>query len=299
MKLKLLSAILAHTQLVASYGDYSSTFEVNNNQWSETISRDVCIVGGGAGGVNAAVTLIDQNRTVVLLDRNDFLGGHTHTYIDPATQATVDIGVVIYQPLSVVTDFFAKFNVPLLNISSVEPNQPGQPANKSLPSIMYRTIQTNADFRDGSKVTPAVVPGQAEALQTLIKVLSQYSYLLEGFDLPDPVPEDLYMPFGAFLEKYNATAAFGTWYAYAQGMGDLLQVSTIYAVKYYNLGDLTYASTGYYTQAQGNLSELYTRAGSYIGASNVLLESYVVAANRKNMTSGRPELLVATRDAGK
>src|ERR1700744_301900 len=83
-----------------------------------------------------------------------------------------------------------------------------------------------------------------------------------------------------------------------QGMGDLLQMSTIYVIKYYNLDDIRYSSKGYFTQAHGNNSELYTRAGDYIGSSNILLQSNVVSANRKNTSSGRPELLVSTPDEG-
>ncbi|KAF4631707.1 hypothetical protein G7Y89_g6422 [Cudoniella acicularis] len=298
MQVKSLLAILATVRLAASYG--WSVIDINNGEWSETIERDVCIVGGGASGVHAAVSLIDLNKTVVVVERNDYLGGGTHTYVDPETLATVDIGVVVFQPIPVVFEFFNKLKVALLNMSSVEVNKAGQPANLSLPAAMFNTIRQDADFRDGSEVTRSLPleEAEADAFRRLAEVYSNYSYLLYGYDLPDPVPEDLYMPFGAFLEKYNLTAAFPTIYQISQGMGDLLQVSTIYAIKYFNLDDLRYSSQGYFTQAHGNNSELYTRAGAYIGASNTLLQSTVISANRKNTTSGRLELLVSTRAEG-
>lgn len=262
-------AVLSYIKLAVSH-DWS-VININNGQWSETIERDVCIVGGGASGVHAAVSLVDLNKTVVVVERNDFLGGGTHTYIDPKTQATVDIGVVIFQPFPVVFDFFAKLKVPLLNMSSVEVNKPGEKANFSLPAAMFNTIRKDADFRDGSEVNRDLPAGEADAFQRLAGVLSKYEYLLASYSLPDPVPEDLYMPFGAFLEKYNLTAAFPTIYQISQGMGDLLPVSTIYAIKYFNLDDLRYSSQGYFTHAHGNNSPLYERAGEYIGTSNVLL----------------------------
>jgi hypothetical protein len=275
-----------------------TTFDINQGEWSEIIQRDVCVIGGGAAGTHAAVSLVDSNKTVVVVERNDFLGGHTHTYIDPATGMTVDIGVVIFQPVPAVFDFFGKFDVPLVNMSSLVVNEPGQPANMSVPAPLFATIRVDADFRDGSLVTRDLpsAADQGDALARLAQVLENYDYLLYGYDLPDPVPEDLYLPFGAFLDKYNATAAFPLIYQIAEGMGDLLHISTIYAVKYFNLDDLKYSSQGYFTQAQGNNSLLYTRAAEFIGSENILYESTIVSTNRKNTSSGHPELLVSTRN---
>lgn len=296
MNLAWLLALISYVELAASR-DWS-LFDTNDGQWSEVIERDVCIIGGGASGVHAAVSLVDLNKTVVVVECNDRLGGHTHTYTDPKTGLPIDIGVVVFQPLQVVYDFFSKFDLPLLNMSSITPNEPGQPANMSQPANLYNTIRKDVDFRNGSEVVRTIDPGASDAFQRVAEVLANYAYLLDGYDLPDPVPEDLYMPFGNFLEKYNLTAAFQTVYQISQGMGDLLDKSTIYAIKYFNLGDFQALAEGYLTHARGNNSELYTKAGEYIGESNVLLESNVVVTNRKNTTSGRPEILVSTRGEG-
>ncbi|ETS80592.1 hypothetical protein PFICI_08121 [Pestalotiopsis fici W106-1] len=277
-----------------------SVFDINYDQWSEVVERDVCVVGGGASGVHAAVSLVDAGKTVAVVERNDFLGGHTHTYVDPDTQLPVDIGVLVYQPIPDVLDFFAKFDVPLLNLSTVQTNQIGQPANLSVPAALYSSARRNVDFRNGSATTLdwPDAEAQAAALQQLAGILYNYSYLLYGYDLPDPIPEDLYLPFGAFLEKYNITAAFPVYYQYSEGMGDLLHLSTIYVIKYFNLEDLQYSASGYLTQANGNNSQLYLRAGEFLGSENVFLESVIVSANRQNTSSGRPELLISTRDEG-
>ncbi|RYP70060.1 hypothetical protein DL769_005106 [Monosporascus sp. CRB-8-3] len=296
MHLLLLLGVLSHAKLVTSQG--WSLFDINHGEWSEVIERDICIIGGGSSGVHAAVSLVDSNKTVVIVERNDRLGGHTHTYTHPETGMLVDIGVVVFQPFPVVYDYFDKFKLPLLNLSSIEWNEPGQPPNKSQPAAIYNTIRIDTDFRDGSDVTRTLDPEAPAAFQRMVEVLSKYSYVLDGYDLPDPVPEDPYMPFGAFLEKYDLMPAFQTIYQVAQGMGDLLHISTIYAIKYFNLGDFQALTQGYLTHARGNNSELYTEAGQYIGVSNILLESYVVATNRKNTTSGRLEMLASTRNHG-
>ncbi|KAI3317918.1 hypothetical protein HD806DRAFT_355619 [Xylariaceae sp. AK1471] len=278
-------------------------FEDNNGQWSEVIERDVCIVGGGASGVHAAVSLVDLNKTVVLVEQRNRLGGDTHTYIHPETGGLVDIGVVVFQPLPVVFDFFEKLDLPLLNMSSVTWNTPGQPANTSQPAAMFATLRTEVDFRDGSQIIRPTVTDEevTEAFQRMTDALAPYDYILHGYDLPDPVPEDLYMPYGAFVQKYNLSAAIQTVLQISQGMGDLLHVPTIYAVKYYNTGDITALTQGYLTHARGNNSEIYSRAGEYISNDNVLLESTVVSSRRqKNITTSgsRAELLVSTRDEG-
>jgi len=73
----ILSAVLVYVQLAASFS--WSIIDINYGEWSEVRERDVCIVGGGASGVHAAVSLLDLNKTVVVVERNAFLGGCTHT----------------------------------------------------------------------------------------------------------------------------------------------------------------------------------------------------------------------------
>jgi hypothetical protein len=298
MQSALLLAVLGSVQSAAAAYNPWSVININAGEWSEVVERDVCIIGGGASGVHAAVSLVDSNKTVVVVERNNRLGGDTHTYLDPETGVPLDIGVVVYQSIPIVLDFFAKFNVSLTNLATFQSNEPGQPANLSLPAVAYSTTAEYTDFRDGSEVVRTVDPALEDALGRMAAVLSNYTYLLYGYDLPDPVPEDLYIPYGAFLEKYNLTAAFQLVYQISQGMGDLLHIPTIYAIKYFNLDDITALSQGYLAQTQGNTSEIYTRAGDYIGASNVLLQSTVISSNRQNTTSGRPELLVSSRDEG-
>ncbi|OTA63777.1 hypothetical protein K449DRAFT_421857 [Hypoxylon sp. EC38] len=253
--------LISYIGLSKSHG--WSAFDINDGQWAQVIEKDVCIVGGGSSGVHAAVSLFDMDRTVAIIERNDHLGGHCETWTDPISVVPVDYGVVIHQPLQEVYDFFNKFNISLLNMSSVPWNEPGDPANASLPAAAYFPTT-----------------------------------LLHGYDLPDPVPEDLIIPFGAFLEKHNLTAVIPTYYQFSQGMGNLLDIPTIYAVKYFNLGDLQALSQGYLTAADGDTSKLYRKAGDYVGPSSIFLQSTIVSTRRQNTTSGNLELLISTKAEG-
>ncbi len=77
------------------------------------LERDVCVIGGGASGTYSAVRLRDAGRSVVVVDRKPYLGGHTETYRDPATGTTAELGVMIFHDVPVVTEYFARFGVAL------------------------------------------------------------------------------------------------------------------------------------------------------------------------------------------
>ena len=297
MGFSLLYSLGFHLGLATAQQTYPhgwTTWDINAGQWSEVVRRDVCIIGGGSSGVHAAVQLKDRNRTVAVVERNNRLGGHGETYRDPCTQTPVDIGVAIHQPIPAVKSFFGRFGIDLLNTSTAGWNQPGEPANKSLPSLGYRTFTSDYDFRDGAAVQVQQVD-PIEAFSRTAEVLANYACLLHGCTDFDPVPEDLYIPFGSFIEKYGVGNVVPTWYEFSQGMGDLLHLPTVYVIKYYNLGDIMALRQGYLTPAKGAIADLYSRAGEYIGESNIFLESTVVVANRGNKTR---DLLISTRDSG-
>jgi flavin-dependent dehydrogenase len=77
------------------------------------ITSDVVIIGGGSSGTYSAIRLREHGKTVTLIEREAVLGGHVNTYHDPATGITFDYGVITFDNISVVTDYFKHFDVPL------------------------------------------------------------------------------------------------------------------------------------------------------------------------------------------
>ena len=249
--------------------------------------------------MHAAVQLIDRNKTVAVVERNNRLGGHAETYRDPDSGKPVDYGVVIFPPIPAVRDFFGRFDIELLNMSTAGWNEPGEPANGSLPSVGYRSFRRTSDFRTGTIVElPETDP--SDALKRMSEILEPYDYILRGPELPNPIPEDLYIPFGAFIEKYDLGDVVPIWYQFSQGMGDLLHMATLYAIKYFNRDDIRHISEGYLTTASGAVADLFAKAGKFIGHDNLFLESTVITTNRHSNTThtGERELLIATKDAG-
>lgn len=71
-----------------------SQLAVTSRTKLDVINRDVCIIGGGSSGTYTAVRLTDLGQSVVVVEKEDVLGGHTNTFVDPINNATVDYGEI-------------------------------------------------------------------------------------------------------------------------------------------------------------------------------------------------------------
>lgn len=232
----------------------------------DILTCDVCIIGGGATGTYAAVRLSqDMGKSVLVVEKSDRLGGHAHTYIDPATQCPVDYGVLAYHNLSVVTNFFARFNVALTKVPLSSP------------------FTTNfVDLRNGEVVPGYTPPDPTAALGKLAVLLQQYPYLPGGYNLPDPVPADLLLPFGDYVTKYGIQAALPLFLTFANGVGDLLKSPALYVFQNFGLPQLNSLFTnGFLTSANHDNSEVYRKASALLG-SDVLYRSTLVDIKRNN-----------------
>src|SRR5277367_5498694 len=101
--------------------------ERDNFSAQDTITVDVCIIGGGATGTYAAVRLQeDYGKSVIVVEKTGRLGGHTETYFatgapPPFTGAPVDFGVQAWIASDLTTNFFGRFNVTLSPVPSISP----------------------------------------------------------------------------------------------------------------------------------------------------------------------------------
>ncbi|KAI2626222.1 amine oxidase, flavin-containing superfamily [Xylaria nigripes] len=83
---------------------------------ADIVERDVAIIGGGSRGSYTAVRLRDSDKSVVVVEKKDILGGHGETYINPFNGRSTHIGASVYYKLKIVQDYFRKFDVPLVDI---------------------------------------------------------------------------------------------------------------------------------------------------------------------------------------
>ena len=254
----------------------------------EILERDVCVIGGGASGTYSAIRLQQMNQTVALIEKESRLGGHVNTYVDAGTNQTYDYGVSLwvrrlravlcsllhcspaYQAQrneTAVTDFFDSLGIPVTSV---------QTGNG--PVSLY------ANFANATRVSPTVLASGniTTSLQTYLVQLAKYPYLTNGFNLPDPVPEDLLLPFGEFVKKYDLDAVAFTIYSYNQGIGNILAQPTIYVLKYFPASTVLAAFTGgFISTARHNNQEVYDRALAQL-ESNAFLNTKVIWISRHN-----------------
>ncbi|KAI1268732.1 hypothetical protein F5Y18DRAFT_439340 [Xylariaceae sp. FL1019] len=166
--------------LVCLLGVNSSPFDSN-----KPITRDVAVLGGGSAGTYAAIALRDAGVSVVVIEKNNRLGGHANTYTDPTSGLAVDYGVVALGDIPVVHDYFARLGVTPL----VARYDPG-----NISFFDFKTGRYNPDY---------VRQDPTDAITRYKEQLAKYPFLDITYDLPDEIPDDLLIPWGDFCTKYN------------------------------------------------------------------------------------------------
>jgi hypothetical protein len=233
---------------------------------NDTIVRDVLIIGGGSAGTYSAIRLGQLGKTVVVIEKEAQLGGHTNTYIDPVTGAPVDYGVAVWEDLPVVHDYFSYLEVPLTTV------------NFSGPSPFTNLF---ADFAAGVIIPGDQIP-QTDPTNAFIAYLNEqakYPYINNGFDLPTPVPSDLLINFGDFITKYNLDPISQAAFEFGQGLGNILAQPTLYMLKLFNTDVVGGILNGFLTTADHHNHELYDAALAKLG-SNALLNTTVKKIER-------------------
>lgn len=232
------------------------------NQDVEFITRDVCIIGGGSTGTYAAIRLKDSGKSVAVVEKEEQLGGHTKTYVDPTTNTTVDYSVIIFHDIDVVKDYFDRLGVQYRKATLGGPGE-----------TYYANIKT------GRVLDDYIPPDPTAALETYREILLNYPELGRGFYLPTPIPKDLVLPFGEFVDKYDLKNAVQTIAGITQGIGILNEKTTLYVMKLFGLSILQSIQSGFLESASQNNHEIYERARDILG-SDVLIQSRVIHMSR-------------------
>ena len=61
------------------HGTFLTLFVIAAALSPEGVEADVVIIGGGSSGTYAAVRLHDLGKSVIVVEQDDVLGGHTNT----------------------------------------------------------------------------------------------------------------------------------------------------------------------------------------------------------------------------
>ncbi|KAE8369710.1 hypothetical protein BDV27DRAFT_172376 [Aspergillus caelatus] len=219
---------------------------------TQVIHRDVTIIGGGASGTYAAIQLHDLGKSVALIDRKPILGGHTNTYVDPTTNQTIDYGVHQWNDLDVVTEFFERLNVPYTKAFVPSPGD-----------------IINFDFKRGKLFNQSIVEASVDAYSD---VVAKYDYLQYGTELPNPVPQDIYRPFGNIVKKYGLEGFVNNLWT---GQGDILTMPALYIFKDVGTPVVESMRTNFIYTANHNNYEIFAKALEVLDQDNVFLSTTV------------------------
>ncbi|KXH61960.1 amine oxidase [Colletotrichum salicis] len=236
------------------------------------IERDVVILGGGASGAHAAVRLReDYNRTIVIVEKQNRIGGHVATFTDPETGNPYDFGVNSYTDYGGARDFFARFNV------SVQ-----TPVRQALTT-------TYADFSTGKTINyslPASVDATA-ALKAYLEQCEKYeSYIIPSYaSFPNTtvgVPEDLTLKFSDFVEKHNLQAAVPRIFqTTGLGLGNIADQITLDVMQAFGapITRSFLGTVGSFVPVAGRNQEIYDAIADLLG-DDVLYSSTAIKTSR-------------------
>ncbi|WEW58961.1 hypothetical protein PRK78_004429 [Emydomyces testavorans] len=228
----------------------------------DVTTTDVCIIGGGSTGTYAAIKLKDEGKKVVVVERNDHLGGHMGTlYVD---DKPIDYGVQGFFNTHTTIKYLHRLNVPY------EPLFPATLDNQYV------------DFRTGKKV-----PFDGNAINTTAAlllysaVISKFPWIADGsYSLPNPVPDELLMPFGQFVERYKLQGALPVTWTFAHGVGNMLASPTLYVLQLFGLPHINALLRGY-VRAKRGTADVYKKAAEVLG-SDVIYDSQILRVTRSD-----------------
>ncbi|KAL0935971.1 amine oxidase [Colletotrichum truncatum] len=211
-------------RFVAFFGllTLAATTAIPDSTAARVIERDVIILGGGASGSHAAVRLReDLNKTVVVIEKKNRLGGHVSTYDDPKTGKPYDVGVYSYTDYPGAREFFDRFNIPIQD-----------PLRLALTNLY-------ADFDTGKLANysaPTYNATQAGLRQYLTLCERYEEFILPSYakfpDAGDGIPEDLTLKFSDFVKKHRLEAAVPRIFQVTGlGMGNLGDQTTLYVMQ--------------------------------------------------------------------
>ncbi|KAF7373841.1 Flavin-containing superfamily amine oxidase [Mycena sanguinolenta] len=243
-----------------------------------TLQRDVVVVGGGSSGTYTAIRLQQEGLSVALLERNNRLGGHVNTFQVPNTTATFDYGVILFHNITVATNYFSTLGVETITAPS---------GGDSV--VTYANL--NGDAKGQTVAPPGVLwansTAAGEALTRYINLYNtQFPFLDDGFNLPDPVPEDILLSWADFMAKYDLDAASFSAYQVVQGVGDEMALPAIYVMKYFSgltAGGFLGIGPPLITTADFNNQGIYDKALDKLGqGEGAFLNATITRITRNN-----------------
>ncbi|KAH8672962.1 hypothetical protein BGZ61DRAFT_361961 [Ilyonectria robusta] len=238
-----------------------------------TLEKDVVVIGGGASGSHAAFRLReDYDKSILLIEKRDHLGGHVNTY-DAASGNSYNYGVQSFVDVHGAAEFVNE----RLGVKTAAPGRTS-------------TTTRYLDFTTGEDVVYSA-PTSAQLMAALAKyaeICAQYEDKLLpsfwDFWAPEDIPDDLLLTFGDFVEKYELEALVPTLFKVTgMGLGNVSNVLTIWVMQAFG-GPMARSFLGTqstFVPASGRNQDIYDAFAEKLG-EDVMYSATVVSAKRSD-----------------
>ncbi|KAH6986197.1 hypothetical protein BKA56DRAFT_613582 [Ilyonectria sp. MPI-CAGE-AT-0026] len=237
------------------------------------LEKDVVVIGGGASGSHAAFRLReDYDKSILLIEKRDHLGGHVNTY-DAASGNSYNYGVQSFVDVHGAAEFVSE----RLGVKTAAPGRTS-------------TTTRYLDFTTGEDVAYSA-PTSAQLMTALAKyaeICAQYEDKLLpsfwDFWAPEDIPDDLLLTFGDFVEKYELEALVPTLFKVTgMGLGNVSNVLTIWVMQAFG-GPMARSFLGTqstFVPASGRNQDIYDAFAEKLG-EDVMYSATVVSAKRSD-----------------
>lgn len=250
---------------------YGSLFSMT--PWPERVfgqeqgvmERDVVIIGAGASGMFAAHHLLAKGYSVAVIEKQNRPGGHSYTHRISGQSGHVDMGVRIYPNRPLIREVLDQYEIgyekiPIQNINS-----------------------TYMNFESG-EISPFKEPNRLKTLWSIVRYLRQYgrmaSFLEDpGYQFPEAIDDELWLPFGEFLEKRKLAEGYSSLTNYLQGFGKVSELPTYFALKNLRPVIVMSAIRDAFIAPNAGVDELYWKMAERLKGS-LFLESVATKITR-------------------